>query len=114
MLLCNMLMSVRVDNKEHFHWEPRWTGPVSNDCYTEKTKDCLNYSNCGICLSDNPKCIPGDAQGPFFKERCTGWAHSNYYDRHIFDEKVTTITPSWSEFYPEYEYWNTPLGRIGE
>jgi hypothetical protein len=114
MLLCVLLMSIRVGNKEHFHWEPKWKGLISNDCYTEKPGNCLNYSNCGMCLSDNkPQCRPGDEQGPFFKEHCSGWMYSNYYDRKIFGEKVTSITPSFGQVYPDYEYWNTPLGRVG-
>ena len=106
LLLCVLLMRINVNQKlEHFYWEPRWVGPKSNDCYTEKPENCLKFSNCGICLNNKNKCIPGDEQGPLFKERCNGWAHSNYYDRHIFGEKVTTITPSLSQFYPDYEYW---------
>jgi hypothetical protein len=94
-------------NKEHFEWEPRWKGPQSRDCYSEKPENCLDYANCGFCLGTDgaKKCIFGDADGPLFQERCPAWAHSNFYDRYIFNEKVTTIVPSWAQFYPDYEAW---------
>ena len=64
----------------------------------------MDYSNCGLCMKDGKiECIPGDVQGPFFKEDCQGWMHTNYYDRYIFGERVTTITPPWNRFYPDYE-----------
>ena len=64
----------------------------------------MKYSNCGLCLKDGKQeCIPGDVQGPLFKEDCEGWQHTNYYDRHIFGEKVVTLSPPWSKFYPDYE-----------
>jgi hypothetical protein len=107
-----MKVNVNPSNQvEHFYWEPKWHGPKSNDCYTEKPQNCLKFSNCGICLNNKNKCIPGDAHGPLFKERCNGWVHSNYNDRYIFGEKVTTMTPSWGQFYPDYEYWAPQTGR---
>ena len=85
-------------------WDHEWLGPVSDDCYKLNKKDCLNNSNCGLCIKDkNATCVPGDIHGPLFKETCQGWAHTDYYDRHIFGEKVTRITPSWSAFYSDYE-----------
>lgn len=92
------------ENREHFQWDPLWVGKTSLDCYGETTKDCMNYSNCGLCYKDGQrKCLPGDSQGPFFEERCKGWEHTNYYDRHIFGEKVTTLRPSWDAVLPGYE-----------
>jgi len=90
--------------KHNDSWNQLEVGKTAIDCYNLSEKDCMNYSNCGLCLKDNKKkCIPGDVHGPLAEETCDGWAYTNYYDRFIFGEKVTTITPSWSKFYSDYE-----------
>lgn len=92
------------DTKEHFYWEPRWFGKESPDCYSEKPENCLNFSNCGFCSNQGlNKCLPGDANGPYFKGNCGKWLYSNYEDRHIFKEKVTSPVNSWDTFYDDYE-----------
>jgi hypothetical protein len=79
---------------------------TSLDCYKETPRNCMKYSNCGLCVKNNNlTCLPGDVQGPYFDEHCENWVYTNYYDRHIFGEKVTTITPAWNKFYPDYEAW---------
>ena len=103
-------------NNEHFDplwtskettWNPRMVGKTSSDCYNESRRDCMKYSNCGLCVSggNEAQCVPGDVQGPYFKEKCDHWAHTDYYDRYVFGEKIFTVTPSWSKFYPDYEAW---------
>lgn len=88
-------------------WNPRWVGQRASDCHSLDKEQCLNYTNCGLCLNNNhePKCVHGDVHGPLFTERCQGWAHTDFYDRHIFGEKVTRITPPWSHVYSDYETW---------
>ena len=88
-------------------WEPLWVGEQSDDCYSLSKGDCLKYSNCGLCHQKGKKqCIPGNVDGPLFKEGCDGWTYTNYYDRHIFNEAVTQTTPSWDKWYPNmYEVW---------
>jgi|688.fasta_scaffold191440_2 hypothetical protein len=117
-ILCSIFLffnnnAIKTNNTEHFQWDPLWVGKTSLDCYNEKPKDCLSYSNCGLCWKNGiKKCIPGDTQGPFFKERCHAWEHTNYYDRHIFGEKVTTVKPSWDQFNPGYEVmYPSPVSR---
>ena len=89
---------------EHFQWDPLWIGKTSSNCYEENNKDCLKYSNCGLCGDASQKqCIPGDINGPFYKEGCQRWIYMNYYDRHIFDDKMITNTQSWDAFLPGYE-----------
>lgn len=93
-------------NAEHHLWDPAWVGKKALDCYSLDKRDCMKYSNCGLCLKDGKmECIPGDEQGPLFKEGCRGWMHTNYYDRNIFGERVTTISPPWSHQYADYEAW---------
>ena len=98
---------------KHSYWNPGFIGKRALDCYELNKSDCMKYSNCGICLKDGEqKCIPGDVQGPFFKEDCERWQHTNYQDRYIFGEKVVTVTPSWNKFYPEYEArYPSPISR---
>ncbi len=75
------------------------------DCYRLNGKNCLKYANCGLCLKDGEvNCIPGDDQGPFFKEDCMGWLNTNIFDNHIFnDERVLRGYPPWNMFYPTDE-----------
>jgi hypothetical protein len=92
------------DTAKHSYWNPDFVGKRALDCYDLNKRDCMKYSNCGLCHKDGEQtCIPGDVQGPLFKEDCQGWQYTNYYDRHIFGEKVVTLTPPWSKFYPDYE-----------
>jgi len=90
--------------QEAFTWNLLNVGPEASDCYSLNNKQCLENSNCGLCLKENKtECIPGDEQGPFFKEDCENWAYTNFYDGHIWDDKKTTISPPWSKFYSIYE-----------
>nr|QBK88562.1 MAG: uncharacterized protein LCMiAC01_02390 [Mimivirus LCMiAC01] len=89
---------------ENFYWSPLHTGPESTDCYKLNKKNCVKYSNCGLCLKNGRlNCLPGDEQGPFFKEDCMGWFHNNHYDRYHIGEKVLRATPPWNMHYPSYE-----------
>ena len=103
----------QIVDMEHFQWDPLWVGRQSLDCYGENPKDCLAYSNCGLCYKNGQKrCLPGDTEGPFFEENCGAWKHTNYYDRYIFGEKVTTLRPSFDKWYPSYEvYYPSPIAR---
>lgn len=65
------------------------------DCYRYNNKDCLKYSNCGLC---NGKCIPGDYNGPFFKLGCEDWKYYDYYMN-----KVNETIPFDKKF-PSYYY----------
>ena len=85
-------------------WDPLSVGKRAVDCYTLDNAKCLEYNNCGLCLDNkNTKCVPGDENGPYFKQNCRGWMHTDNYDRYIFGERVTTITPPWSYMYADYE-----------
>lgn len=102
------------DTSENAYWDQyNWVGKRALDCYDLNKRDCMKYSNCGLCLKDGKQnCIPGDAQGPFFKQDCQGWQYTDYRDRYIFGEKVTYLTPPWSKFYPDYEArWVSPQSR---
>lgn len=88
-------------------WDPLYVSEQSDNCYGLSEKDCMKYSNCGLCHQKGKKsCVFGNVDGPFFKEGCDGWTYTNYYDRHIFNEAVTQTVPSWDKFYNNmYEVW---------
>lgn len=117
MIICLILLFINkkntqnTQNTEHFQWDPLWVGKMSLDCYGENPKDCLAYSNCGICYKHGQRrCLPGDTEGPFFEEGCGAWKHTNYYDNNIFGQKVTTIRPSFDRWNPGYEiYYPNPI-----
>lgn len=100
-------------NKEHFQWDPLWVGKTSLDCYGETDRDCMKYSNCGLCHEYGKRvCMPGDNQGPYFKEGCDKWTHTDLYDRHIFGEKVTTTGRDWSYRISDFPiYFPSPTSR---
>jgi hypothetical protein len=92
------------DYSGNFAWDPRWLGDTNKDCYKLNEKDCLKYSNCGLCLSDGKaQCIPGDDVGPLFKEGCERWVHANYKDRSLFGERTVSIVPPHDYRYHDYE-----------
>lgn len=87
-----------------FSWNNKWMGRQALDCYSLPSGECMNYGNCGLCLKDGVgTCVPGDEQGPLFKDDCQSWAYTNYNDRHVFGEKILTITNPWSTVLPDYE-----------
>ena len=89
---------------EKFHWDPLFVGKDAIDCYKLYPNQCLNYASCGLSLKNNKlKCIPGDSNGPFFKDDSMGWIHTNVYDGYIFGDKVIRAVPPWSMYYPSYE-----------
>lgn len=107
---------------EHFYFDPLWMGKsaisdihgkTALDCYKLNNRDCTKYSNCGLCHKDGEStCIPGDEQGPFWKEDCQYWTHTNFYDRHMFGEAYTQTTRPTTHFYSEFEArWPSPKIR---
>jgi len=105
-----LFFTYNMKHKEPFdlgsEWHLRWIGPRSKDCYTETSKDCLKYMNCGLCHKfGKARCIPGDVHGPLFTENCDFWQHTDFYDNKIFGQKVETTLAPWSRAYSDYETW---------
>ena len=104
----------RQSEYEHFNrWDPLWEGNTSLDCYKETPRNCMKYSNCGLCYkSGHAQCMPGDDDGPLFDDQCEYWQYTNYYDKHIFNEKITRLTRPWSHVYGDYEaIFPSPIAR---
>lgn len=103
------------DLSQGMQWDPLWQGKsgstdlqgkMTDDCYSKSNRDCLNYSNCGLCVKNGKaQCKPGDIYGAFFEEDCDQWGYMDYYDRHIFGDREFSWSHNWSRKYPEYEYW---------
>lgn len=47
------------------------------ECETRSPYNCKNCINCGLCYNENGyvQCIPGDINGPYFREDCTYWQY---------------------------------------
>lgn len=106
-----LVFACQQSNREHFQWEPLSVGKEANDCYGQTERDCLKYSNCGLCIGQDGKkvCRPGDKDGAFFDETCDKWQYTNFYDGNIFDETVTTTTRPYSYRIPELLYFPSPV-----
>lgn len=103
-LILILLIFIFDDKNESFNWDLKANGGESPDCYGETLRDCLKYNNCGICSKNNKKtCIPGNVDGPYFEERCSGWTYTDYDDLHIFGEKVLKNVDPWNRNLPGYE-----------
>lgn len=87
-------------------WNQLRNGQRSVDCYNVPLDKCTKYSNCGICLTNNnkPECVPGDNEGPLFKETCDKWVHTDYDARHGLAQTITNVVDPWSKYYAhDYE-----------
>jgi hypothetical protein len=92
-----------------YYWDPRWLGRRNEDCYKLTEKNCLNYSNCGLC---DGNCIPGDENGPFFDSCNSNWKYKNYYDKNIFREAITKFYDPWNKTHINSPQSNpTPIAR---
>ena len=103
LLIVFIIIYYNLNNYEHFILD---NNVIANDCYSLSNETCNNYSNCGLCIKNGKStCVPGDVHGPSFTESCQKWKYTNYHDRHIFNESVTTITNPWNTIYPDYQIW---------
>jgi hypothetical protein len=88
-------------------WNPRWISnfdvydgisiqdsKITSDCYSLDKNQCLRTSNCGLChnnYNNKMECVPGDEDGPLFKDNCEKWIYTNNYDRFIYGNKIIDI-----------------------
>lgn len=96
-------------------WNQLRNGQRSIDCYNLPLNKCTKYSNCGICLNKDgtSECVPGDNEGPLFKDDCDKWIHTDYDARHGLAETITNMVDPWSKYYAhDYEAsYPSPISR---
>ena len=48
-------------------------------CNWKSKRSCGKCLNCGICTTANgySECVPGDAQGPYFRSDCAFWEYGD-------------------------------------
>lgn len=109
MLSCNGFLNVEAfsDYSNNSQWDllwPNYVGNHANDCYKLNNSNCLKYSNCGVCIKNGKtQCVPGDIDGPFFKDNCKYWTYDAKYGNNVISNKEITTTLPWNKFYPEFE-----------
>lgn len=56
--------------------EPFMPGPCPN-CGKRNKLTCFNCPTCGWCVTPDGhgECVPGDQNGPFFRQDCIAWQH---------------------------------------
>lgn len=50
-------------------------------CGWRSRRSCANCINCGYCVTPSGygECIPGDHNGPYFRDDCLHWSYGNLY-----------------------------------
>ena len=77
--------------------------PSCLDCYYKKSKECMDCSNCGLCVNNGfYKCIPGDEHGPYFSEGCEKWVWKDHKVGKIYDRPEVYKSRPWNWFYKQY------------
>ena len=77
-------------------------------CYSKSPKDCLTCLNCGVGINDKGKmsCVPGDSNGPFFREpNVKYYAYGKQWRNKLRPQfQVKSIYPYniWHEDHPKY------------
>ena len=93
-------------NGNNTSWNQLENGQKSIDCYNLPINKCINYSNCGVYLKSGqqPKCVPGDKDGPLFEEGADKWMYTDYTERHGLAQKISKVVDPWDKFYAhDYE-----------
>ena len=64
-----------VENFYYYYDSPRYC----TECGDRGRADCNNCSNCGYCITPDGhgECVTGDANGPYFREDCIAYEHSD-------------------------------------
>jgi hypothetical protein len=90
-----MDQTVPADSQENYivYSYPQYCG----SCGELGKYNCNKCTNCGYCYTPNGggECVPGDADGPFFREDCVAY---EYNDPNYRVGRV----------YPDTYYWNDP------
>ena len=66
---------------EHFYSYNSYYKRYCPSCGWRSRETCSKCINCGFCITREGKgsCVPGDSQGPFFREDCMYWEYGSPY-----------------------------------
>ncbi len=61
-------------------------------CSWRSKSSCSNCTNCGYCITPSGfgECVPGDSNGPYFKDNCMYW---NYGDSNYSYTNLSSVYP---------------------
>lgn len=89
-------------------------GCTCGDCYYKKPRECLSCGNCGICIrGPYATCVPGDVEGPFFREQCEKWMYKDQKHGKVASEDKIIKSRPWNWMNPALRQtrWVSPVFR---
>jgi len=92
-----VLLLLVIQSQEKFYSWPQYS---CKNCNLNTPRQCGSCPHCGLCVTESGKmeCVPGNADGPFFRKDCQKYYH-NYW--------MPWNWPMWRSWYgsgyPRYE-----------
>ena len=76
LLLLLIILYLKKNNIESFITS-QFSGKYCTGCGSKNRHKCSKCVNCGYCFPQRapPSCVPGDAQGPYFREDCLNYEY---------------------------------------
>jgi len=67
-------------NMENFYID-NYDKAYCSSCGYKNRSNCNNCVNCGYCINEDGygECVPGDANGPYFRKDCAYYEYNNPY-----------------------------------
>lgn len=89
---------------EHFNTYLGYRKRYCQKCGWKNRWGCSKCNNCGYCVNRNGvgECVPGDAQGPYFRSDCLYWDYGDPY----FSQNVGSVF-DYRNIYPNIRYYPT-------
>ena len=100
LILIVLYFATITDNEESFivYSYPKYC----SECGQLNRFRCNNCVNCGYCYTPDGRgeCVPGDGNGPFFRDDCVAYEHSGSFSGSGRPGYVVR------KVYPSTYYWN--------
>ena len=106
-LLLLLIFFSRNKNRESFY-ASKFSGRYCSGCGSKNRHKCSKCVNCGYCIPTNapPSCVPGDVQGPYFREDCYHYEYMYPYSSKVGrHEGIISYFPNFG-YYPHYIFDN--------
>jgi hypothetical protein len=85
-------------------------------CHHRGRRSCGKCTNCGLCITadGHAECVPGDAQGPYFREDCAIWEFGDpmtfYNGSNVYPiVKQRNVYP-----YTRWNWWRNRFSKRGK